>query len=204
MLNRRQLAVVSFAAGVLGAAIAAGILSASIFAGGFSARSKPGWLEASLARFALGHSVSASEREMRNPIAPSADSLKEARDHFADHCASCHANNGSGHTMYGDGLNPPPPDLRLTATQEKTDGELYSIIQNGVRMSGMPAFGAPGERDESTWKLVAFIRHLPTLTAGEELEMQKANPVSPSELEEQKEEDDFLRGAAAHPKGHQL
>lgn len=44
------------------------------------------------------------------------------------------------------------------------DGELYYTIKNGVRLSGMPAFGEPGDDDLASWKLVAFIRHLPSLT----------------------------------------
>jgi hypothetical protein len=103
--------------------------------------------------------------------------------------------------MYGDGLNPSPPDLRLESTQSKSDGELYSIIQNGVRMSGMPAFGTSGESDLETWKLVLFVRHLPSLTPEEEQAMQGSNPITPSELREQQEEDQFLQGISTQPKG---
>jgi mono/diheme cytochrome c family protein len=164
---------------------------------GFSARKKSSAVEAIVAGYALRASSGTEKHDRANPIQPSTAVLKEARDHFADHCASCHANTGSGHTMYGDGLNPPPPDMRLAATQGKSDGELYSIIKNGIRMSGMPAFGEPGDNDLSTWKLVLFVRHLPSLTPEEELLMQKANPISPSELKEQQEEDNFLHGITA-------
>jgi mono/diheme cytochrome c family protein len=201
MHTRWRFLLLGIALGVLASATAISILAAMFFAGGFSARTRPGALEASLAHFALRNSVPKRERGLRNPVAESPEMLEEAMNHYADHCANCHANNGDGHTMYGDGMNPPPPDLRLASTQGKTDGELYSIIQNGVRMSGMPAFGSPGEEDQSTWKLVAFIRHLPSLTAVEKQAMEKANPVSPSELEEQREEDDFLRGNPKQPKG---
>jgi mono/diheme cytochrome c family protein len=180
------------ASGALAMAILFALGAAFILRRGFSARDKPGALEAALARYALHASVTPEERALTNPVAQSAQTLAEARDHFADHCANCHANNGSGHTILGDGLNPAPPDLRLAATQSKSDGELYSIIQNGIRMSGMPAFGQPGNNDQSTWKLVLFLRHLPSLTPEEELEMRKANPITPSELKEQQEEDDFL------------
>ena len=94
--------------------------------------------------------------------------------------------------MYGHGLNPPPPDLRAAKTQSKSDGELYAVIQNGVRMSGMPAFGQPGEHDHGSWELVAFLRHLPSLTADEEIEMRNMNPITPSELKEQQAEENFL------------
>src|SRR5580693_2138517 len=65
-------------------------------------------------------------------------------------------------------------------------GELYYTIQNGIMLSGMPAFGAPGDHDLDSWKLVAFIRHLPALSQLEEVEMEKMNPKSPEELEEEK------------------
>jgi mono/diheme cytochrome c family protein len=193
--------LVSFVLGFLSLALILLLLGADFVAGGFSVRAKPTRAESALARFALSHSVSQADRALRNPVEPSQQSLAEARDHFADHCALCHANNGDDHTMYGDGLNPAPPDLRLAATQSKTDGELYSIIQNGVRMTGMPAFGALGTNDESTWKLVALIRHLPALTPAELLAMEKANPISPSELQERQQEDDFLSGGPPPGKG---
>ena len=63
-------------------------------------------------------------------------------------------------------------------------------------MSGMPAFGHPGDDDVDSWKLVAFIRHLPQLIPAEETEMQRLNPKSPDEIREEKEEEEFLKGNA--------
>jgi len=117
--------------------------------------------------------------------------------HWADHCAACHANNGSGATMYGKTMYPRPPDMRQKDTQEMSDGELYYTIKNGVRLSGMPAFGDPGDDDTDSWKLVAFIRHLSTLSDQEEMEMEHLNPKSPEEMQEQLEEDQFLNGGKA-------
>ncbi len=77
-----------------------------------------------------------------------------------------------------------------------SDGELYYTIKNGVRLSGMPAFGDQGDDDVDSWKLVAFIRHLPQLIPPEETEMQRLNPKSPDETREEKEEEDFLKGDA--------
>ena len=129
----------------------------------------------------------------KNPFSANESLFKEAREHFADHCASCHGNDGSGHTALGMGLSPQAPDMRLLATQSKSDGELYSIIHNGIRFSGMPAWGAEGKDDDS-WKLVLFIRHLPQLTADEVKDMEKYNPKSESERAEEQEEEDFLNG----------
>ena len=57
----------------------------------------------------------------------------------------------------------------------------------------MPAWGSV-EKDEDSWKLVLFIRHLPLLTHEEEREMESLNPKSPTERQEKKEEEQFLNG----------
>ena len=106
---------------------------------------------------------------MRNPLSPTPLNVAEGRDHFADHCAICHANDGSGKTMINEGLYPPAPDLRDRDTQQLSDGELLSIIKNGIRFTGMPGWG--GE-DNENWKLVLFVRHLPELS-DKELELMK-------------------------------
>ena len=59
---------------------------------------------------------------------------------------------------------PRAPDMRLPDTQNQTDGEIYWIIENGIRLTGMPAWGPGGDNDADTWKLVHFIRHLNELT----------------------------------------
>jgi mono/diheme cytochrome c family protein len=133
-------------------------------------------------------------------VPASAENLREGRLHFADHCAICHGNDGSCDTMMGSGLYPKPPDLRLTETQNLSDGELFWIIENGVRFTGMPAFSNHHSSPEDTWKLVQFIRHLPQLTADERVEMEKYNPKGPDDRREEQEENDFLNGATPAPK----
>ena len=88
--------------------------------------------------------------------------------------------------------------MRLGSTQELRDGELYYIIHNGVRWTGMPAWGEPGNNnDQDSWKLVLFIRHLPNLTAAEVRDMERFNPRSDADREEEKEEQEFLGGGPA-------
>lgn len=140
-----------------------------VTAHGFSAREKPSKLEAFLARHARRIASPAGARELKNRVSPTPLAIAEARDHFADHCAICHANDGSGKTQINDGLYPPAPDLREHDTQGLSDGEIFYIIKNGIRFTGMPGWG--GE-DEENWKLVLFIRHLPKLTP-KELELMK-------------------------------
>ena len=141
-------------------------------------------------------------KELNNPIVDSPEVEAEARSHWADHCASCHANDGSGNTDMGRSLYPPAPDMRQAETQGRSDGELFFIIENGVRLSGMPAWGGPGRDERDSWKLVHFIRHLPRLSARELREMEKQNPRSPAELEEEKEEREFLNGG--NPNEHPI
>lgn len=136
---------------------------------GFSAREEPSALEEFLARHARRIATPKGAKELVNPLKPDQLTIAEARDHFADHCAVCHANNGSGKTEINEGLYPPAPDMRTTRTQSLTDGEVFYIIKNGVRFTGMPGWG--GE-DEENWKLVLFVRHLPKITA-QELELMK-------------------------------
>ena len=167
---------------------------------GFSAHDEPSALESVAARMARSLAVPASYRGLQNPHPSTPESIREGLEHFADHCAVCHANNGSGDTSFGRGMYPKPPDMRQPLTQNKTDGELYYTIQHGIRLSGMPAFGEKGKTDdESTWKLVHFIRHLPKLTPEQMREMGRLNPKSRAEVEEELEEERFLRGEDSTP-----
>ena len=150
-------------------------------------------------RNVLSHGPSGVSRcreqaETRNPISFSPEVWAEARAHFADHCASCHGNDGRGHTDMGRNLYPKAPDMRLPDTQRLTDGELYWIIQNGVRLTGMPAWGDGSDSDADTWKLVHFVRHLADLTDEQVEEMEAVNPKTPSELEEERQDRMFLEG----------
>ena len=161
---------------------------------GFSAREEPRLFERILARTARRWAVPANERDAVNPVAFSSEVWAASRAHFADHCAGCHANDGSGRTEMGQNLYPRAPDMRLPATQDLTDGELYWIIENGIRLTGMPAWGSGRADDEDTWKLVHFIRRLKDLTPADLKAMQALNPKSPDELKEEQDDERFLAG----------
>jgi hypothetical protein len=91
--------------------------------------------------------------------------------------------------------------MRLPETQNLTDGEIYYVIHNGIRLTGMPAWGK-SEKDEDSWKLVLFIRHLPQLTLDEEREMEALNPKGPGEKQGELEEEQFLN--EGQPGNHAL
>jgi len=184
------------------AALVPWIVIAIVVRSGLSARVKPSGWEIWTATRLRSLAMPAEEKMQKNPFSADESLQKEAREHFADHCASCHANDGSGRTALGQGLSPQAPDMRLPATQSKSDGELYSIIHNGIRFSGMPAWGLDGKDDDS-WKLVLFIRHLPQLSADEIQDMEKYNPKSDAERAEEQEEEDFLSGKSDATSGNQ-
>jgi mono/diheme cytochrome c family protein len=142
---------------------------------GFSALATPSAMEEFAATTARKLAVPSADRQLRNPITPSTDNIRAGMEHFADHCATCHSNDGSGQTLFGKGLYPKPPDLRAAGTQNKSDGELYYTIANGVRLSGMPAF-SEAHTAAKAWRLVSFIRHLPQITPEELSEMKGLNP----------------------------
>ena len=188
--------------------VGAVILSAWLIAGGISARPKPGRAELVVARRLRSLAIPLAAHDRQSPVAPSREALREGMAHFADHCAVCHGNDGSGEAEMGRGLYPRPPDMRKDATQALSDGALFYIIENGVRLTGMPAWatGTP-EGEQASWHLVQFVRYLPKLTEDELAEMRAMNPKSADEWREEEEARRFLEGgsgatATPAPTGH--
>lgn len=181
---------------------------------GVSAKAQPGRIETFLATRARNMAIARRAASLKNPVEYSGEVIAEGRAHFADHCATCHANDGSGDTTMGRGMWPKVPDMRLARTQDLSDGELFWIIENGVRFTGMPAWSTgTADGETSSWHLVHFIRRLPKLTPEELEEMKSLNPVSPAEIRQQIEGEQFLKGGDdkppvapvkphKHPRGH--
>jgi mono/diheme cytochrome c family protein len=146
---------------------------------GLRGQPAPGALETRVARAFRSLAIPGDIKSRTNPLAQSEDAFWSGLEHYARYCSVCHANNGSGEkTAFGSGLYPKPPDLR--ETQDLSDGELFYIIENGVRFTGMPAFGTgtPDEAGErQLWQLVTFVRRLQKLTADEIGRMEALNPL---------------------------
>jgi mono/diheme cytochrome c family protein len=87
-------------------------------------------------------------------------------------CVSCHGEPGKTPSEVGKGLNPQAPELSTTAG-EWSDSEIHWIIRNGVRMTGMPAFGETHDEKE-IWSLVAFIRTMADLSSEQYGRLAKA------------------------------
>ncbi len=162
---------------------------------GMTSRRKAWPLEEWGARAVRRFFTPSSVRDTPNPLPASAEIIRAGMVHFADHCASCHANDGSGDVAMGHAMYPPAPDMRKAPTQAMTDGELFYVVEHGIPLTGMPAWGnGTPSGEESTWELVRFMRHLPQLSPAEIKEMEALNPRSPADEQRAKEIRDFLSG----------
>jgi len=163
------------------ALVLAAVIAWRIVQHGVSARDTPTAAEGAIAGLLRHAAVPRAARAMKNPVPLTDVVLAEGRAHWADHCATCHGDDGKGNTETGRGLYPKVPDMS-DGSPDLSDGELYYIIANGVRLTGMPGWG--DRKPEENWYLVHFIRHLPKLSPAELQSMRK----------EKESEDEFLSG----------
>ena len=185
---------------VIVAVAVGGFVAYSIARRGLSTRTAPTAAEELLARAMRRAATPAHVRGRANPLAVTDAVIAEGLDHFADHCAVCHANNGGGDTAIGRSLYPRAPDMRQDETQRLSDGELFSIIENGVRLTGMPAWGnGTPEGERASWALVHAIRRLPRLTDDEVARMEALNPKTAEEWRQDEAARRFLAGDDAKP-----
>jgi mono/diheme cytochrome c family protein len=158
------------------------ILGLAIRGRGISTTRAPLPGEQRLAKGAWRFMIPAASRDAGNPVPNTPQVLEHALEHFADHCAICHGNDGRGDTMIGRRLFPAAPDMRAAGTQGLTDGELFYAIEKGIPWTAMPGWSDGTEEGaKESWELVRFIRHLPDLTAAELKRMEALNPRSPGE-----------------------
>ena len=122
---------------------------------GLRGQPQPGPFETRVARAIRGLAIPSDIKARANPLAGSSDALGAGLQHFARYCAICHGNDGA---RRGDRARTLPEASRHASGQQQrlTDGELFYIIENGVRFTGMPAFGTgtpdqPGTSKRGSW-----------------------------------------------------
>jgi mono/diheme cytochrome c family protein len=195
MLTKLIILIAVVGLGIVGAF---GWMGYQSFTSGFSAKTEPPAIEVFMARQVRHLAIPVEKRQAQNPIPLSPDVVRESLAHFADHCATCHANDGSGQTPIGKNVYPRAPDLRLADTQSMSDGEIFWVIHHGIRFTAMPAWGESDlDKDLGSWKLVHAIRHLPQLTPEELDRMKTLNPKTRHDLEEETAFGQSLQGANA-------
>ena len=147
------------------------ICVAGLIERGFRATSEPSSLETVIARTLRDWSIPRSARHQKNPLPSTSENLQQGREDFLARCATCHGHDGSGLTPVGQSLYPRVPDLRSRRTQGLTDGEIHYIIENGVQLTGVPAWGNPhSSSNDDSWQLLLFIRSVRPTTNQERAE----------------------------------
>jgi mono/diheme cytochrome c family protein len=131
-----------------------------------SASAKPGMLEKIFAPWAFTNSMEKRAPDAKNPFANNPSVLSSGIAHYRENCVMCHGAPNVKPAELAEGLNPPVPRLYTDDAQSLSDGKLFWIIKNGIRMTGMPAFGET-HSDEEIWHIVTFVRHLPNITDAE-------------------------------------
>ncbi|HTY85658.1 MAG TPA: cytochrome P460 family protein, partial [Silvibacterium sp.] len=131
---------------------------------GCKADQHPSQEEGNLANAAKDVAIPLEAGKMKNPLSPTDEIVSQGQEVFLGSCAQCHGADGRGDSDLGRSMNPPAMDLDSSHVQHWSDAELFWIIQNGVRLTGMPSWRS-SISDNDTWKLALFIHNLPRLDA---------------------------------------
>jgi len=131
-----------------------------------TAHEKPSSVETALANMAKDIVIPVETENLKNPLPNNEQVVSQGRQIFLQSCAICHGTDGHGQTTLGQGMYPPVMDLTSPHVQHWTDSQMFWIIQNGVRLTGMASWKGAISTD-NTWKLVIFIRGLPRLNTAE-------------------------------------
>jgi mono/diheme cytochrome c family protein len=151
--------------GVLG--ILAAIAAAVYFFGGFFSVAAT-QEDPDIVNWALVHVRTLSIQRHANDVVPanfdSAENVQAGARAFATRgCTTCHGGPGVEWQKFSEGLNPDPPDLK-DVVGELTPAQLFWVIKNGIKMTGMPSFNKAGVDDNEIWSIVAFVKKLPTVS----------------------------------------
>jgi len=146
-----------FGLGLLGAALGSLML-------GCTAHQQPSRIETTLANMAKDVVIPMEAEDKKDPLPDSQDVLNQGRELFVQSCAICHGADGRGGPYIGRNMYPPAMDMNSPHVQHWSDADLFWIIQNGVRLTGMPSWES-SISETDTWKLVRFIHGLPRLNA---------------------------------------
>jgi len=146
--------------------IVAAIASAVFFFGGFYSVAGTAW-EPPIVKWALIQVRMASIARFATEQPPTsldnAAVMAGARAYAARGCANCHGAPGVEWAKFSEGMRPDPPDLKDVA-KERSPGQLFWVIKNGINMTGMPSFALAGAPDQEIWQIVAYLKKLPDVS----------------------------------------
>jgi len=101
----------------------------------------------------------ASAKKLKNPLTATDENIASGRTLFNRNCASCHGEDGKAKTDIAKGIKVKPTDLIDKAIHGITHGEVYWVIENGIKKSGMPAFKTKAT-DNERWQMTLYVKHL--------------------------------------------
>ena len=156
------------------------IVALAAFMIGCTAHAQPSKTETTLANVAKDLVIPVEAGRKKNPVPDTEEVVKQGRLVFVQSCAVCHGTDGRGRTDLGRNMYPPAMDMTSPHVQHWSDAELLWIIQNGVRLTGMPSWQSNLSETDS-WKLARFIHDLPRLNAA--TGAQPAPPQTPPSSE---------------------
>jgi cytochrome c553 len=111
-----------------------------------------------LLKFTMRNSVERHAFDIVAPPLDSADLQALGRGYFNVGCALCHGAPEKPAGPVAQSMLPPPPDLTSAAADWK-DRELFWIVKNGIKYTGMPPW-ASQRRDDEVWAVVAYLKQL--------------------------------------------
>ena len=136
----------------------------AVWAFACTANKQPSKIETTLANMAKDVVIPMEARSLKNPLPHDDRVVEQGEQIYMGSCGMCHGMDGHARTDLGRSMYPPAMDLTSPHVQHWTEAELFWIIQNGVRLTGMPSWKS-NISETDTWKLVRFIQNLPRLDA---------------------------------------
>jgi mono/diheme cytochrome c family protein len=130
---------------------------------------------------ARNRSIERHSRGIQEPNVADSSLVAEGFDHYSEMCVECHGAPGIERSEVGEGLYPQPPNL-ARAAKKLLPRELFWVVKNGIKSTGMPAFGKT-HSDQKVWAIAAFIERLTNMTPAEYTTMQKTRRNSEGHME---------------------
>ena len=116
------------------------------------------------------HSIAVRARAIPFPALDDSAMVLKGFDHYNEMCVTCHGAPGRKPDELAEGLNPHAPNL-ARSTRDMEPSEMFLVVKDGIKMTGMPGFG-PTHSDSEIWAIVAFMKRLQTMSATEYAQFQ--------------------------------
>jgi mono/diheme cytochrome c family protein len=116
--------------------------------------------------------------------------LRIGFEHYDEMCLVCHGAPGMEPGEAREGLNPKPPLLAKEA-DDMSEKEMFWVIKNGIKMTGMPGWG-PTHSDDKIWAMVAFVKSMPTMTPEDYRIMRKEAEMAGGHMDHDHDENAYM------------